>query len=213
MVYVDDRWVWWTSDSSIASGQPGVGVRGAPSGNSISQAKLGPRYTGTPTAVTQESVALSTFPNRVDMQWYGVSDGANGPGIYMYQIWRNGTLIGSTNANPTDPVVNWTAGATDTMVQPGTTYQYQIEACDFHWNTSTATITVTTPPTGQVDPRRTGVRPNGSYWGGSGENVDLLSGNLSYTLPLLKGMGRGGWSVGISLSYNSQNWRQDGSTS
>src|SRR5205814_2130045 len=29
------------------------------------------------------------------------------------------------------------------------------------------------------------------------------------TVPLIKAMGRGGWSVPINLSYNSQNWRQD----
>ncbi len=36
----------------------------------------------------------------------------------------------------------------------------------------------------------------------------MLSGNLSFSLPLLKAMGRGS-GVGFSLSYNSQNWRHD----
>ncbi|MCI0718723.1 MAG: hypothetical protein L0338_07070, partial [Acidobacteria bacterium] len=63
-------------------------------------------------------------------------------------------------------------------------------------NTSVpANLTLTTPPAGAVDPRRTGVRPTGSYWGAEGEQIDLLSGNLNFTLPLLRAQGRGGWGV------------------
>jgi hypothetical protein len=29
---------------------------------------------------------------------------------------------------------------------------------------------------------RTGVTSTGSYWGGAGEQIDLLSGNLNFTL-------------------------------
>ena len=53
-----------------------------------------------------------------------------------------------------------------------------------------------------------GVRPTGSYWGGGGENIDMRSGNLNFSIPLLKVKGRG-WTVPFNLSYNSQNWRQD----
>src|SRR6202035_1237005 len=59
------------------------------------------------------------------------------------------------------------------------------------------------------DPRRVGVRPTGNYWGALGEQIDLLSGNVNYTLPLLKALGRGSWGVGVNLTYNSLNWRQD----
>src|SRR5262249_53323797 len=69
--------------------------------------------------------------------------------------------------------------------------------------------TVTTPPAGSVDPRRVGVRPTGSYWGASGEQIDLLSGNLNYTVPLFKATARTGWSATVGLSYNSQIWRLD----
>ncbi len=66
------------------------------------------------------------------------------------------------------------------------------------------------PPAGTVgDPRRTGVRPLGSYWGAGGENIDVQSGNLNFTVPLLSAIGRGKTSISIALSYNSQNWRQD----
>ncbi len=52
------------------------------------------------------------------------------------------------------------------------------------------------------------MRPTGSYWGGGGENIDMRSGNLNFTIPLLKVKGRG-WNVPFNLSYNSQNWRHD----
>jgi len=38
----------------------------------------------------------------------------------------------------------------------------------------------------------------------------MRSGNLNFTLPLLRAQGRGGSGIGVSLTYNSQNWRQDG---
>ena len=53
------------------------------------------------------------------------------------------------------------------------------------------------------------MRPTGAYWGAAGEQIDLLSGNLNFTVPLIQAMGRGGWSVTFALSYNSQMWRQD----
>ncbi len=53
------------------------------------------------------------------------------------------------------------------------------------------------------------MRPTGAYWGGAGEQIDMRSGNLNYTTPILKALGRGGWGVGFNLTYNSQNWRQD----
>jgi RHS repeat-associated protein len=61
------------------------------------------------------------------------------------------------------------------------------------------------------DPRRIGVRPTGSYWGASGEEIDLVSGNLNFWLPLLTLKPRGGADIPFGLSYNSQNWRQNSS--
>ena len=57
--------------------------------------------------------------------------------------------------------------------------------------------------------RRIGVRPTGSYWGASGEQIDVESGNLNFSVPLLKAQSRGGWGVSFGLSYNSQMWRRD----
>src|SRR5262249_25148686 len=72
---------------------------------------------------------------------------------------------------------------------------------DGHWPSST--------PEG----RRIGVRPTGAYWGAGSENIDVLSGNLNFTLPLLSAQSRSGWSAGFALNYNSQNWRYDPSLS
>ena len=59
--------------------------------------------------------------------------------------------------------------------------------------------------------RRVGIRPNGTYWGGRSEQIDVLSGNLNYSLPMLIAGGRGA-NVGIVCSYNSQLWERDNPT-
>ena len=59
--------------------------------------------------------------------------------------------------------------------------------------------------------RRTGIRPNGTYWGGGGEQIDVLSGNLNYSLPLIIAGGRG-VNIRILCSYNSQLWERDNPT-
>jgi hypothetical protein len=60
------------------------------------------------------------------------------------------------------------------------------------------------------DPRRVGIRSTGTYWGAGGEQIDLVSGNLNFTLPLVHPRARGGWTATFALSYNSQMWRQSG---
>jgi len=60
-----------------------------------------------------------------------------------------------------------------------------------------------------ADPRRIGVRSTGSYWGAAGEQIDLLSGNLNFSLPLIQAKSRGGWGATFALSYNSQTWLQN----
>ena len=50
---------------------------------------------------------------------------------------------------------------------------------------------------------------DGPTWGEGGENINILSGNLNYTWPLLTAKARGGMSLPIGLNYNSQNWRKD----
>lgn len=205
MIYLDDGTYYWLPESSIATGQPGIGARDTPDGNGVSEVDLGPWdriAPGTPVNLQGGSQGLTAFPDHIDMQWPGVVDDANGTGVWAYQIYRDGNYV--TNQLASVP------GFVDATVSPGTTYSYTIYALDYHLNYSPpASFSITTPPAGAIDPRRWGVRPGGTYWGAGSEQIDILSGNLNYTLPLLKAQGRGGWAVPFALSYNSQLWRAD----
>ncbi|MGO9095977.1 MAG: hypothetical protein ACLQGV_12210, partial [Bryobacteraceae bacterium] len=192
------------TDASITTGKPGVGAWATPSGNSIARVDLGPLDRIAPSPVNAASVAISELPNRVDMKWDPAQDNANGVGAALYNLYRNGVPLATLSATE----------FTDEAVSPGTTYTYKVYAEDYHLNTETtgASFNATTPAAGAVDPRRVGLRPTSTTWGGAGEEIDTLSGNLNFTLPLLKAMGRGGWGVAFALSYNSQIWRQQGGT-
>ena len=153
-----------------------------------------------PGPVIQTSVSSSLSATQVLLKWQGVLDDTNGIGLYQYVVARNGTPI----ASATEPTL------ADFGLTASTTYTYTIQAMDFHGNLSTGTtVTITTPPTGAVNPRRVGLVSTGSYWGGGGEQIDTWSGNLNFSLPLLTAQGRTGWTVPVGLVYNSQNWLQD----
>jgi hypothetical protein len=204
LAYVDNwQYIWLGGITGIASGQPGFGVQSAPAGNAISEGDIGHLDTVAPSAPNMASLALSTAPTRVDMQWAGTPDDANGTGVAMYGIFRNNTLI--------DWVIN--PEYEDNSVSASTSYTYYIIACDFAINCTAGTaFNVTTPPAGSIDPRRVGITALAPMWGGTGENIDVRSGNLNYTIPLVKPVGLGGLSVPINLSYNSQFWRQESGT-
>src|SRR5207249_11796980 len=54
-----------------------------------------------------------------------------------------------------------------------------------------------------------GLRINGAYYSDQGfDQIDLLSGNLNVSLPLLVAQSRR-LSVGVTLAYNSQVWSMD----
>ncbi len=200
LVYVNNALYLQVLDTNIASGQPGVGAFGTPAGNSIARVDLGPRDRIAPGTITTQSVGSSVFPTRVDMQWPGVVDDTNGIGMLGYRL----------NDLITDPDLFPNPEFSDPTLAAGTLYSYVIEAVDQHGNGGgKATISVKTPPAGGIDPRRVGVRPAGSYWGAEGEQIDMLSGNLNFTVPLFKAMGRGGWGQTFALSDNSQFWRKD----
>ncbi|MGE5648368.1 MAG: RHS repeat-associated core domain-containing protein [Acidobacteriota bacterium] len=200
VVLADDVGYLQILDNSIPTGVPGIGAYGTPAGSSIARIAFGAIDRLPPTAVDAQSVAVSALPNSVALQWKGVPDDVAGIGTFMYHIWRNGVVV----ADCLTPEWN------DAAVDPATTYTYAISAWDSHFNFGPATsFTVTTPPPTSADPRRVGVRTDGAYWGGAGEQIDVRSGNLNYTIPIIKAIARGGWTVGFSLSYNSQVWRQD----
>lgn len=151
------------------TGYPGIGGHGMPSGSGITSAYIGHHDDVAPPA---SSIASSIFPTSVSLRWHGTADDPIGTGVFSYNITRNGTLI----ASPITP--EWV----DNTVQASTAYSYTISAVDYHGNASAATtINVTTPPANAIDPRRTGIYPTGSYWGGGGEQIDTLTGNLNFS--------------------------------
>ncbi|MBI2685178.1 MAG: RHS repeat-associated core domain-containing protein [Acidobacteria bacterium] len=192
------------ADSTIASGRPGAGARSLPSGNGLSEVRLANAEYTPPGAVSSASIRTALFDTRVDLAWQGVVDDANGSGLLLYQVHR--TISGGSPM-----YMGNVRGAyfSDTTVSPGTTYTYTIYPHDMYLNNVGTSLTITTPAAGQRDPRKVGVRPLGTYWGASPENIDLQSGNLSFSLPTVTGQGRGGSAVPFRVSYNSQNWRKD----
>lgn len=182
----------------INTGAAGIGVRGAPATNGFKQVNLGLVETVAPGTVPRASVAVTAFANNVDMRWAPVADDAEGRGFWRFNIYRDHQYYATT----------FTPNYSDATAQPGTTYLYEIQAQDWDCNYAITPVTVVTPAAGNVDQRQPGVRALGSYWGASGENIDMQSGNLNFSIPLMKAGGRG-ISLSMGLSYNSQLWRKD----
>jgi YD repeat-containing protein len=212
-VMIDDVRYLELWDGGIPTGQPGVGVWAVPAGNSIQTVWQGMVDRARPSAVNAQSIGVSAFSNRVDLQWQGAADDPNGVGIAYYLVCRS--TDGSTSPNGSGC---WASGHAyartpeleDDNVYPGIAYTYQIFPTDYHSNEGPGVaFTVNSPDAGDIDPRRSGVRPEGVYWDAAGEQIDMRSGNLNFSLPLLKAQGRGGWGVTFALSYNSQLWRKD----
>ena len=182
------------SSSPITSGKPGVSLMPA-AGTTISKVEIGAVDRVAPGVVSGGGV--SAFANRVELQWQAAADDNGGSGVVGYRISRGGVYLG-------------TAGGTQYTDETGTAADrtaYTITAFDRHGNSGAGTTL--TAPAVSADARRIGVRPTGAYWGAAGEQIDLLSGNLNFALPLIKAQSRGGWSATFVLSYNSQMWRQD----
>ena len=184
------------TDNDLPAGQPGVGISYG-NADAISNVKLGPIDHVPPPPISQSSIQSVASLRQVDLQWPAGSDDPNGMGLAGYQISRDGVLLGTT------PAPQWS----DETVAPGSSHTYSLQAYDLQWNYSTATTYSVTVPTSPGDESRVGVRPDGAYWGAAGEQIDMQSGNLNFSIPLLKALGRGGWGVTFALSYNSQMWR------
>ena len=213
LYYNDLGFAMGIPDSDISTGKPGYGARNLNTlaGDGFASISLGRADRTSPAAINAQSVASSVAYNQVDLQWQGAADGLYsstdniGSGVFLYQVFRydntNGMIWLGNSPRPT---------FTDTTVQPNTQYTYSIGGIDYHFQYSALqSFPVHTPSQGGIDPRRTGVRANGAYWGGNGEQIDLLGGNLNFTLPLVRAQGRGGWGVTFALNYNSSNFRKD----
>ena len=208
--------ILYSFGTTAAPGQPGIGMIGNTSLSGFSSVGIAPRSIWAPAPIgpalpanqNPTTVNTSVFPNQVNLHWQQPQD-VTGVGVAQRILTRS--LSGGGGYE-----TGWaplSSDFSDSSAQPGQNYIYAESDRSFHgiWSPQT-NIYVTTPPSGAVDPRRTGVRATGSYWGGMGESIDTLSGNLNFTLPLVKAMGRNGWAVPIGLAYNSQNWRQDTQT-
>jgi len=133
------------------TGNPGIGGYNQPSGSGFNGASVGHRDSVAPNPINGQTIGFSPLPNQVSMQWAGTVDDTNGIGLYTYLIYRgdgNGNNMVLLNSSPTSEFV-------DDTVQPLTTYTYQVQAEDWHVNTSTAVrFTVNTPMAQAVDRRR-----------------------------------------------------------
>ena len=221
--------------AGLTAGQPGVGAHGMPPGNAISQVQLGVIDRVAPASVDAQKIAVAAFHRRVELQWPSVAADTGGVGLAGYWVYRDGlyfTRTGDTQfADETvapgsthtyaiytvDEHYNFSAAASVTVAVPAVPAGVSTPP--------PGPIVVPPgvkpkaalppPPTGQVfsgvDPRRVGVRSLGTYWGAAGEQIDTLSGNMNFTVPLIRALSRGGWGVTFALNYNSQMWRRDAS--
>jgi RHS repeat-associated protein len=194
---MNGQYVLSTQDYTIATGVLGISFSGA--GANV---QLGPADRVVP--VSLPSITYSAFPTSVNFSGTGsAADDTNGVGIVLTQWRRNGLFMANTGAT-------WS----DTTVQSGQEYVYSFTAYDGHWNALTTSFTITIPnsPAGSPtspDGHQTGIRTTGTYWGGGQEQIDVLSGNVNYTLPLINPISRNGLAAKFNLTYNSQNWRSD----
>jgi YD repeat-containing protein len=181
------------------SGGNGTGV--------VTEVDLGNLDMIAPNQIPASSIGVQPFANHVDIQWPTGTDDPNGTGVALYLVSRNNQPVAYTSG----------LSYSDTTVLPNTAYTYTLTVFDYHLNATNTSFNVTTPrvqttgpfPSVIPDGRRVGVRPTGAYWGSSTEQIDLMSGNVNFTIPLLTAMQRGGSSVPFNLTYNSQVWRQD----
>jgi len=210
--------LYQVSNITVSTGMPGIGGVNLNNGNGISQVKFGPLDTEAPSGVNpniSKDFTTSVYPNSVTAEWQAAVDNpsdGNGVGVVYYVIQRCEFFGGACVAGSGAPPFNtYTASFYDYTVVPSTVYCYYITPVDFHGNFGqTKKLNVATPPAGSNDPHRAGVQRTGSYWGGAGEQIDLVSGNLNFTLPLVTAVGRNGLQATFALSHNSQNWRSAG---
>ena len=129
------------------------------------------------------------------------------PGATSYDVY-----LGTTSPPPLVTTVTAPSYTPPVALNAGVTYFWYVVAKNSAGSSApSSTWFFQTAPAGGslfTDGWRIGVRPTGSYWGAAGEQIDLMSGNLNFSVPLLRAQARAGWSAAFALSYNSQLWRQ-----
>jgi RHS repeat-associated protein len=202
MVYVDGLLVIGPLSEGKCDGTPGIALADSTTLNGFYTVRIRLTDWTPPSQIPATGFLVQARQGGVDLSWLAASDGADG-GVARYVISRDGAYLGEARV----------PAFADTAVTAGSTYTYSIQAVDYFLNFGTArSVTVTIPQTG-ADRMRRGVRPQFAHWGALGENISMMSGNLNYAVPLITAQGRGGWSLPLGLSYNSQNWRKDAASS
>lgn len=149
----------------------------------------------------------------INAAWNATTDNATGIGAIRYEVFKQPTSGGAVISLGTTATPNWTL-----FVNPGENFYLSVKAYDGHRSFNDGTqvaVSVPSTTTGGAlidDSLRTGIHSRSVQWGAMGESIDLRSMNMNYTIPLLKAQGRAGVGLGVSLSYNSQNWRKENST-
>lgn len=118
-----------------ASGQPGIGVAETPAGNAMSTVRLGLVAHTVPAAIPQEKIGVSSFRNRVDVQWTPVAATVYGVAP-SYWIYRDGNYLLRTAAHQ----------FSDEAVSPGSQHTYTIYAVDEDFNFSPGVSVSATAP-------------------------------------------------------------------
>lgn len=77
LVYINGVQYFSLTDSSLASGMPGVGIR---SGSYINPVNLGPIDLVAPPAMSPQMFSTSEFPTYIDFQWRAAPDDRRGVG-------------------------------------------------------------------------------------------------------------------------------------
>jgi hypothetical protein len=172
----------WRDSSRPLTGAAGIGEAGPGDGSSAHmwEASLYAVSRMLPSTIAAATVQTYVAPTEVDIRTGGSSDPA-GEGI-EYQWYRDGEMIAAT-FNPE---------FSDITVAAGSTHVFGVNVTDMDGNTSAITsFTVPTPSAANIEAREIGIRSTGSYWGGMGEQIDMRSGNLNYSYPLLTAVSRG----------------------
>ena len=218
-LYVDGIFRGVIVDSSLPSGRPGIGVRGTGSPNGWASVSIGALDTAAPSAISSGAVQSTAYPNQVRLRWTVPADDANGIGVNNFNLfriqggvttWLDYRRLYAGESALTYPNTVATMEFVDEAVTPGQSYTYKLIPVDWHWNAGPDTlVNVTVPTSANLDARQVGVHSSSAHWGSGGEQIDMRSGNLNFTLPLVTAMGRGGSSMNLALNYNSQQWRLD----
>ena len=128
--------------ATLGAGRPGIGAYGTPNGNTISAVQLGAIQRAAPSAIDKQRIGVSTFRNRVDVQWPAVADNPAGVSIAGYWIARDGLYFMRT----TSPMFQ------DLTVKPGETHTYAIAVVDQHYNFSQPVTFTVSPPVPIIGP-------------------------------------------------------------